>query len=474
MPSPHWVGCAFAVWLAATGLRAHELPEPGRCPPYPVHPGDARPQEERDALPAEIRAGEKLDLGALRRIRFYLPPEVWQRRKLFFFEGQELEIGPCHRRYLPPHEFEEATREGAGRARVDREGNLRGWSGTGLPFAPSALEVGDPQAGAKWAWNYRYRYLGSGFRGAFEIRHVSQRRGSADVFAGEFFVQPFYGLTELAALDSRRTIAAGGRFTRPALARGLAWRQFVSPEADREPNRSDDVFVWLPASRRTKRAPPAPTDGLYVPDYTQARAAGTDVFQMPDVSSGAGHADLGQAALAATRRGFTGLLLRPNTYEWRVERFQDVLAPINVRGALRSGERRSWGPSGLSLASERWDLRRAAVLRGVRRDPSNPVRELDLYVDAQTFVPLYLITRSGPGSVFEVVIFAGRFSADDPLAAAHEGAGDARGLILPVAQSAWVAGDASWVRESFELRTDIPDRGELRELLSTRQLGRER
>ena len=56
------------------------------------------------------------------RLRGWLPDEVWERRDQFFFEGMQLEIGPCYRRYPVPKFFEDATRENASQTRSTRTG----------------------------------------------------------------------------------------------------------------------------------------------------------------------------------------------------------------------------------------------------------------------------------------------------------------------------------------------------------------
>ena len=65
------------------------------------------------------------------------------------------------------------------------------------------------------------------------------------------------------------------------------------------------------------------------------------------------------------RRGFTGLALRPNAYVWRVQGEREVLAPINVtRGGYPEDRERNFGPSGLSVGNDRWDVRYAVVIQG--------------------------------------------------------------------------------------------------------------
>ena len=124
------------------------------------------------------------------------------------------------------------------------------------------------------------------------------------------------------------------------------------------------------------------------------------------------------------------------------------------------------------LASDRWDIRRAIVLDGTRRAKGDrrAGAALDRCADAQ----LYWISRRGNGSVYEVGIFASRFSGDDAVAADWEGKGQGFGAMLPVGQSFTVAGEGGgWRRESYLLASEPPSGDEARDILSVQGLQRE-
>ena len=168
--------------------------------------------------------------------------------------------------------------------------------------------------------------------------------------------------------------------------------------------------------------------------------------------------------------------MRPNKYEFRFDRSQDVIAPINSIGfGYPANRERSYGPSGMSLASDRWEIRRAVVVTGVNRMRERRVAEVTMWLDALTQQPLYMITRRGNGHIYEVGIFMGRYTADDPVHPRWEGSGTAYGRILPVAATFFVAGEGGgWMRESFELRSDPPDRDSRRDYISVIKLQRGR
>jgi hypothetical protein len=462
------LACVLAAPAADAGIVA---PPQGSCPPYATAE-EALDTAPPDVVPSEIRPGARVGLEGLEPLRGYLPPEVWSRRDLFFHEGMRLEIGECHRRYPAPAFFLEATRANSGRVSLDRDGNLIGYRGRGLPFPPEEIPDDPAEAGQRWAWNYRYRYMGAGFRGKFRLIEVNPRKGKGDPYEGSFAWVALRGVPELA--DSSRgsyDFAAAGDFTSPPIARGVAWRQLASEDADRDYRRSDDIFVWIPDQRKVRRAPPLSIDGIFVPSYTLGQTGSAAALALP----GGGHAipDLSLGTIEHRRIGFEGLLLRPNAYRFQLLRVQDVLAPINSNrfGYPLDGSR-SYGPTGLSLATDRWELRRVAVLKGARRDEAGPVASVTLYVDLLTAQPLYLVSRRPNELIQEVGILMGRFSADDPLQPDWAGSGEGFGVILPVAASFFVAGGGSWLRESFELRADPPKDAELKDLTTTIRLER--
>ncbi len=462
---------AACIALPALPAAAVEVPLEGECPPYPLPPGQD-PDPSEDVVPRLFNPGERISLERMERLSNYLPVEVWARRNVFFFEGMELEIGPCHRRYPAPDFFEEATRANAGAVRLDETGNLHGYHGAGLPFAWQMIPDEAPDAGAKWAWNYRYRYQGSGYRGAFRLFHVARRGRKIDRFTGNFYLLPMQGVPGSGLDGSSARYWAGGSFKSPEVARGVAWRQLHPTDADTDPDRSDELWIYSPDQRRVRRAPPMAVEGLYMPSYTRGNPADLSMGSLPD---GTQTPSSSISAVEHTRVGLTGIFLRPNQYHWKLLRQQDVLAPINshVLG-YPATEDRSYGPSGQSLADDRWEVRRAVVLSGVKKKRDDQVGRLTLWVDALTQQPLYLITRRSNGGIFEVGILMGRFSGDDPDHPQWEGSGPKFGTILPAAASFYTGRGEGWLRESFELRSDPPEAREARDLASTTKLQRGR
>lgn len=461
-----------ALFAFAPLARAFDVPPEGSCAGRAIQWTPETGPAGQDVLPPVWRPGDRIEFENFARLRGWLPDEVWERRDLFFFEGMLLEVGPCYRRYPAAPYFDAATSANAGKASLDPAGNLAGYQGTGLPFAPEQIADDAPDAGLRWAWNYRYRYQGSGFRGAFRISEVTRGGSSVSAFLGNVFFVPLHGVPDGPGAGRDERFVAGGSFSSPEMARGLAWRQFQKTAAESDYQATDDVFVYLPGQRKVRRAPPQASEGVFIPSYTRGRSAdnvGATVNEQIN--------DLGNPSMAAAepiRRGFVGLVIRPNAYTWKLDGVRDVLAPANSNARGYPGDdKRNYGPSGLSLASDRWDLRRAFVLNGERKDAEGTVKRVALWIDALTLQPLYWISRRSGGAVYEVGIFSGRFSADDVIDPKWAGSGTGFGVMLPVAQTFTIAGQGGgWLRESYALRSDPPDAADTKDYFSIQGLQR--
>jgi hypothetical protein len=451
----------------ARAAGAVEVPPEGQCPPYPLRPGQGAVDE--DVTPPLFREGERIERDKLPRARNFLPSEVWARREIFFYDGMSMQIGPCHRRYPAPPFFDEATDRHAGEAKLDSDGNLIDYSGEGLPFRWQDIRDDDPQAGLKWAWISRYRYQGAGLRGDFRVLLVARRGRKVESFTGGFFLIPTHGVPGLPR-DAQKRFWAGGEFKEPSVARGVAWRQYRPEASDRDQDRSDEIWVYVPQERKVRRAPPTSVDGVFTPSYTRGESASSGKLHSPD-----GKVETPDPTIAVvehTRAGFTGIYTRPNAYAFRFAGVHDVLAPINsVELGYPGNPDRSYGPTGLSLGSDRWELRRAVVIEGERRQAAGPVHSQELWIDALTQQPLYVITRKENRHIYEVGILMGRFSGDDGLHPRWEGSGRGFGTIVPVAASFFVAGEGGgWLRESYDLRSDPPSANEQRDFTTVRTL----
>jgi hypothetical protein len=381
-----------------------------------------------DPAPVPFAPGDHIDIAQLTVLRNYLPDEIWDHRDRFFFEGMALEIGPCFRDYSPPAFFSEATAKFAGKAKLTEEGGLEGHV-AGLPFTNIDLE--EPLAGQKWAWNAQSRYRAGGFRGKFRTSDLIGRVGIAEPFEGQIAQNQLAHRADRPADEYRipdtGTLAwvANGRLFTPFDARETAWHQTRDLESAERLARTDELHVYLPNLRKVRRVPSIGVEGVFVPSF----GVGVESSATAPVGHGVG-ADVGAAGemgsggvpdrIEPKRSGFEGIEIRPQRYEYKVAGVRDVLAPINAnREAYPMDPERSFGPYGLSWASDRWELRRTIVLEGSLRNADEPgakgrAARIRTWFDVQTLYPLYYVSYDAEGEAIDVGYYVGRWSEDRP------------------------------------------------------------
>jgi hypothetical protein len=166
------------------------------------------------------------------------------------------------------------------------------------------------------------------------------------------------------------------------------------------------------------------------------------------------------------------LLFRPNAYHWRLVAERAVLAPINVAaGGYPQVPDRNFGRSGLSLGSDRWDIRFAVVIEGRPREPGGNFDRLVLWIDYQTQLPLFAVTQRR-AQIADVAIAAHRFSGD---VAGYPASRNGEQLFVfdPVAEVGCNPSDRSgWRRESYDLRSLPLSSSEIRRYTSSSFLER--
>ena len=470
-----------AVYLAGAAAWAAPPPE-GRCPQAS---GAARGKANPDAAAPILKEGGLVHFADLLRLAQLLPRPVWSHRDAFFYDGMLMRIGSCHRRYPVPSFYSEATRKFSGQVSLDKRGNLKGYV-AGIPFPPESIDPKEPRAALKWAWNLQHRYLGAGPVGRFKLLVLPGRIGKPQTYIGDFYYIQTGNRSDLIASDYRvpestRTLwVAGGRFDEPFNARHIAWRQLRPRKADENWKEPDDTFIYVPEMRKPRRAATAWVDGLYTPRYRVAGEAGgggvpfgTGGSQYaPSLNSIQPTAGLSIQASENIRRGFTGLAIRPNAYDWVMLGEREVLAPLNTeKPGWPVYEDRNYGPSGLSIASDRWDVRWAVVIRGRARRVIDEVAFVTLWIDWQTQQPLYYITHRKNGFVLDIGILGYQWSGDRADYPTWPGGETARVFDPVVATFYYVPGGGfGWRRESYDVRSVPIDPARLRKLTSTDSL----
>ncbi|MEE3331598.1 MAG: DUF1329 domain-containing protein [Myxococcota bacterium] len=344
-----------------------------------------------DAVP--FREGEKISFEDIERLRQYLPEEFWANRDFFFYEGMALEIGPFFRDYGPAPVYKEATRKNAADVRLGPESSLENYR-SGQPFPMENIDcAGDPQAGAKLAWNFIRRWEGAGGFAEFyysywdrgeelPLYYQGKSRGISLAYRPE---EKFESQAGDVFRGERRISAGGPSVDAPFDARGimLLTYNYKSSFKTKAEMKNSDTWVYLPTLRRVRRISTAQrTDAV----------AGTD-FTMDDLFS------------------FNGIVPQ---YRWECLGEMDLIAPVNTRErAFPYNPDHNFGPYGLSYADDRWELRHAIKIRFVPNNSDHPYHHKDIYIDKNSMEPLYSFAYDRKQEMWKVITHNHRWS-DDP------------------------------------------------------------
>ena len=348
---------------------------------------------EDAAAPFPFQEGEMVTFDRLEAIRPFLPPELWTHRRFVFFEGMRLEIGPAQRDYGPAGVYAAASDRHRGSARLGPDGALEGYV-AGQPFAVEEIDcAGDPQAGLRIIWNMMKRWQGSGAASSYLYTYWDRGERTALYYQGTSRMvqlahrpEPQYAERGGDVYErDQRQLAWGIEVDDPPASRGILimtyrYKSADGPLADAK---SDDTWVYQPAMRRVRRiATKQRTDPI----------DGTD-FTLDDLGS------------------FSGI---PPQMEWSCRGVSDVVAPVNTRHLAFPYEKADYdfGPLGLSFANDRWELRRAYTIRFVPRNADHPYAFKDIYLDQQTWEPLYSFAYDQKKELWKIILHNHRWSED--------------------------------------------------------------
>ncbi len=379
---------SLAVSGTAAAASPWEVPAPGSCESQP--PLLLNPPKRDDAAPTTSpRPGETIGFEQAERLRYLLPPELWEKRDRFLFDGMHMEIGPCYRDYSPPPFFEEVTRKLHGGVTLEEDGSLSGHK-AGLPFPPDTIEKDDPRAGEKWAFNWLEHWSGAGRFGEHLLSVVNDQ-GVAEQWRTDSYYLQIRGRADRpqddyvypAKLDA--AWASGGVSRNLKTGNECVFRQYATG------GRTPQLFMGSSESRKMRRVAPADSESAI---------AGCLV----------------DGAIGA------GLFLHggsPSLHHWKVRGVFDLLAPINTaRNTWPVDKDRGYGPWGISFADDRWEQRRVIVLDGQLREGQEQFEDgtvrFTWYIDLQTLVPLYYASYRKSGDAAGVGYFVWRWSEDRP------------------------------------------------------------
>ena len=304
---------------------------------------------------AGLTPGTTVSKDTLDAAKEYLPPEILDKIQAgeFQFSVQDTTDLPVSEAYI------EATKKYAEQVKLSADGELAGYV-AGLPFP--VLDPADPQAGLKAAWNMRYRDFGDVVQIWNTFRLVSES-GSADREIENYYViaygmhrpvtdsenpnkweqdgilyKEFYHI--LTPFDLKNSMALKHRYVRDQA--------------------NDDNWAYTPASRKIRKIIVKQEDTAY-----DSSALNEDYF------------------------GFWGYV---RSCDWRLLGERSLLAPVGAKVASTT-----WGGRGQWYPVDPWELRKMIALECTPKERNHPYSKRVLYIDQQTFAPVYAVLYDRQG-----------------------------------------------------------------------------
>ena len=359
-------------------------------------PSSALAQEKQavDVLPTTpFKEGDTISFEQVEKLKEFLPPEFWTNREFFFYEGMQLEIGPTLRKYGAADAYIAMSEKYKGQASIGEDGGLANY-GAGQPFEAARIDCkGDPNAGVKIIWNFVKAWNGDGARSTWSYTYWDRGEqlplyyeGTAKVITLVNRVEPEYQTANAGDVfpNEKRNSVFGIEVDAPFDARGIMLLTYRYRTADGplKQAKNDDTWVYVPDLRRVRRISSAQrTDSVQ----------GTD-FTMDDL------------------RSFAGI---PPQYEWKCIGEQTVIAPMNTKSlAYPYADSYNFGPYGFSFASDRWEVRNAWIIRFDPRNEDHPYHHKDIYVDKETYEPLYSFAYDRKKELWKIIWHNHRYSSD--------------------------------------------------------------
>lgn len=271
--------------------------------------------------------------------------------------------------------YAEATRRGAGKVRLTEEGELEGYV-AGRPFPE--IDIADPKAGEKIAWNIRYRDTGT----------TIQEWGSMDTLDGDR-VQRSIKIYYAIAWGAHRAEGEDANIWRKD---GMLYKELTRVLAPL------DLKDMTTLKHRPVRDHDQDIDWVYTTDTRRVRR-----IVAPHEEQAAGSELLNEDFW-----GFSGYL---RDHEWKLVGRTEVLAPMGGRTIeTRYGGRNGWYPV------DPWEVRKAWVLDVVPRSGSHPYGRRRMYVDQDTSWVLYSIIYDRQGNHMKTMLevyIAPRYSPEN-------------------------------------------------------------
>ncbi|MHC4428662.1 MAG: DUF1329 domain-containing protein [Planctomycetota bacterium] len=356
-----------------------------------IVPGAYAQESTEDVVPGvPFKEGDTLSYEQLEKLRDYLPPEFWENREYFFFEGMEIKVGPFQRPYPNAPVYDAATEKYRGQASIGKDGAIVNYT-AGLPFPEIDCE-GDPHAGTKIIWNFMKKWQGDGYLSSWSYTYWDRGEqlplyyeGTAKFIFLSNRSEPQYAEAGAAIFkNDKRREAQGVEVDAPFDARGIMIMtyRYLSSDGPLNEAKNDDTWVYLPDLRRVRRISTAQrTDSVQGTDFTR-----DDLFT------------------------FDGT---PPQYSWECLGDQSLIAPFNSRAFAYPYTRDyNFGPYGFSFANDLWELRDAWVISFDPKNDDHPYAKKHMYIDKETYEPLYSAAYDRKNELWKLIWHNHRYSED--------------------------------------------------------------
>ena len=205
------------------------------------------------AAEVELKPGETIGPQNWQKIQGMVGENLLNRVKA----GHTISI-KAPKTYRPLKEYAEATEKYSGKVRLGANGELINYV-AGQPFPK--IDPGDPQIGQKLAWNFFYRWLGDDYKtggavkGGKIIRAAIEKDGAerrADLVSYFLFPSTRYSLDPKPAVPGYEHIdfmqLRVDSYPRDASGTTTLEIRY------KDPNRADDLHIYIPSIRRIRRA----------------------------------------------------------------------------------------------------------------------------------------------------------------------------------------------------------------------------
>ena len=303
---------------------------------------------EKPGVPG-LTPGMTISKDSWEAAKDYLPPEILERIKLgeFFFSIQETTDLPVSEAYI------EATKKHAGQVKISADGELEGYV-AGLPFP--VLDLNDPHAGLKAAWNVRHRDFGDVMQ-VWNTFHLLPESGPPEREIENYYVVA-YGMHRPHTNETNPN-----RWERE----GVLFKEFYHILAPFDLKNSMGVKLRYVRDRYND------DNWLYSPTSRKIRKL---IVKQDEASYDSGF-------LNEDYFGFWGYM---RACDWKLLGTRRLLAPVGVKAVSATfGGRGNWYPV------SPWELREMLVLEGVPKASGHPYSRRVLYIDRQMFVPVYVL-----------------------------------------------------------------------------------